>query len=267
MKHNYTPQSEWGGGAHGFSPFKGKKLTPLQTDQNDVIIHNKFIKSEVRMRKKIAFTLAEVLITLGIIGVVAAMTLPTVINNYKKTQTITSLKKAYTILNEAMKRSVLDNGDFKDWERGIDIGIDAFYKKYWHPYFKIIKVCNSYDECGYKSERPWRYVSNEPATILFSHRDYRVPFLTSDGFLYSFSIASGNVDSQDSSVFVDINGPKGPNIIGIDAFSFDPTDKNVFMPEGYDISATDCTSSDHGYLCAAKIIKDNWEIKDDYPWR
>ena len=149
----------------------------------------------------------------------------------------------------------------------IDIGIDAFYKKYWHPYFKIIKVCNSYDECGYKSERPWRYVSNEPATILFSHRDYRVPFLTSDGFLYSFSIASGNVDSQDSSVFVDINGPKGPNIMGIDFFVFEPTDRNIFMPKGYDLSENDCNSSDNGSECAAKIIQDNWEIKDDYPWR
>ena len=256
-----------GGGARGFSPFKGKKLTHLQTDQNNVIINNKLSKCEVSMRKKIAFTLAEVLITLGIIGVVAALTLPTVINNYKKTQTITSLKKAYTILNEAMKRSVLDNGDFKDWERGIDIGIDAFYKKYWHPYFKIIKVCNSYDECGYKSATPWRYASNEPATALFSDRNYRIPFLTSDGFLYSCSIASGSVDNSNFNVFVDINGPKGPNIMGIDFFVFEPTDRNIFMPKGYDLSENDCNSSDNGSECAAKIIQDNWEIKDDYPWR
>lgn len=46
----------------------------------------------------LAFTLAEVLITLGIIGVVAAMTLPTLINNYRKQETIAKLKKVYSVL-------------------------------------------------------------------------------------------------------------------------------------------------------------------------
>lgn len=50
-----------------------------------------------------AFTLAEVLITLGIIGVVAAMTLPTLINSYKKQQTVTHLQKVYTSLNQALR--------------------------------------------------------------------------------------------------------------------------------------------------------------------
>ena len=48
--------------------------------------------------KHCAFTLAEVLITLGIIGVVAAMTLPTVINQYEKKITVVKLKKAYNTL-------------------------------------------------------------------------------------------------------------------------------------------------------------------------
>ena len=45
--------------------------------------------------KKFAFTLAEVLITLGIIGVVAAMTMPSLIANYKKKQAVTQLKATY----------------------------------------------------------------------------------------------------------------------------------------------------------------------------
>ena len=44
------------------------------------------------------FTLAEVLITLGIIGIVAAMTLPTLVNNYKKQIYVVGLKKAYNNL-------------------------------------------------------------------------------------------------------------------------------------------------------------------------
>ena len=46
------------------------------------------------MSKRIAFTLAEVLITLGIIGVVAALTIPTLIQKYEKQVYITQLKKA-----------------------------------------------------------------------------------------------------------------------------------------------------------------------------
>ena len=50
--------------------------------------------------KKNGFTLAEVLITLGIIGVVAAITLPTVIQNYQKQVLVTQLKKMYATWNE-----------------------------------------------------------------------------------------------------------------------------------------------------------------------
>ena len=51
--------------------------------------------------KNRAFTLAEVLITLGIIGVVAAMTLPTVVNKYKEKETVTKLKKFYSIISQS----------------------------------------------------------------------------------------------------------------------------------------------------------------------
>ena len=66
--------------------------------------------------RKSAFTLAEVLITLGIIGVVAAMTLPSLIGNYKKKQTVTQLKKSYTVLSQAVKMSELKNGSIDYWD-------------------------------------------------------------------------------------------------------------------------------------------------------
>ena len=60
------------------------------------------------MKKKNAFTLAEVLITLGIIGIVAAMTLPILINKYEKKVTVTKLKKEYVMFNEAMDMLKVD---------------------------------------------------------------------------------------------------------------------------------------------------------------
>ena len=55
------------------------------------------------IEKKAAFTLAEVLITLGIIGVVAAMTLPTLINNTKDTELVSRAKKSYSEIMQAVQ--------------------------------------------------------------------------------------------------------------------------------------------------------------------
>lgn len=60
---------------------------------------------------RLGFTLAEVLITLGIIGVVAALTLPALIQNYQKKATATSVKKAYSELNQVIQMAKADYGD------------------------------------------------------------------------------------------------------------------------------------------------------------
>ncbi|MBO5435745.1 type II secretion system protein, partial [bacterium] len=62
-----------------------------------------------------AFTLAEVLVTLGIIGVVAAMTLPMLAENYQRIIVQTRLKKFYTTFNQAILRSVEINGPSDSW--------------------------------------------------------------------------------------------------------------------------------------------------------
>ncbi|MFQ8625632.1 MAG: prepilin-type N-terminal cleavage/methylation domain-containing protein [Candidatus Gastranaerophilaceae bacterium] len=68
------------------------------------------------------FTLAEVLITLGIIGIVAAMTMPALIANSKKTEYSSKLKKFYSVMNQAILMSEQDNGEAGEWlkEGGIE---------------------------------------------------------------------------------------------------------------------------------------------------
>lgn len=87
---------------------------------------------------KKAFTLAEVLITLGIIGIVAAMTLPTLIGKYQKKQTVTQLKKAYTEISQLLKMSELDNGSMEYWDYTMS-GQD-FYNLYIKPYIKNVRA-------------------------------------------------------------------------------------------------------------------------------
>lgn len=98
------------------------------------------------LKNKTAFTLAEVLITLGIIGIVAALTLPALNQHYKRQEVETRLQKFYSTMNQALKQSELDNGDFTTWEYNIksngrdnDTNVE-WYNKYLAPYLKPLKV-------------------------------------------------------------------------------------------------------------------------------
>ncbi len=91
---------------------------------------------------KKAFTLAEVLITLGIIGVVAAMTIPTLMAKQRKTEVETSLKKFYSTMNQAILRSEQDNGDVSTWDPVGTGGTTTlnWFNKYLADYLQTLKV-------------------------------------------------------------------------------------------------------------------------------
>ena len=75
----------------------------------------KILKERRIMKKHLGFTLAEVLITLGIIGVVAAMTIPTLMSNTGKSEFKTAYKKIISAVNQAVTMSVaIDYLDFGD---------------------------------------------------------------------------------------------------------------------------------------------------------
>ena len=65
--------------------------------------------------KRPAFTLAEVLITLGIIGVVAALTIPTLMANHRKKVVETKLEKIYSVMNQAINLTNAEYGDVTNW--------------------------------------------------------------------------------------------------------------------------------------------------------
>ena len=104
--------------------------------------------------KKCAFTLAEVLITLGIIGVVAAMTMPVLIQNHRNSVVEARLKKFYSTINQAIIMAENDYSDKKIWYQevaGADIDdegnpvpgsseAEKWFNKYFAPYLKIIKT-------------------------------------------------------------------------------------------------------------------------------
>ena len=231
---------------------------------------------------KKAFTMSEVLITLGIIGIVAAMTLPSLIGNYQKKQTVAQLKKFYSVMSQAINRAEIDYGDVKYWDFGKNNETIKFFNLYLRPYLNIMKT---YEVGEFPSDITYYCISGGSCTS-YGDVDGNPKFVLSDGTMIIstdfFVDATGKVPGIN--VLVDINGFKGPNRYGRDVFAFSIQHEKKFVPAGIGYtSALDetgeydrdwimngnsrgCSRNKNGFWCAALIMMDGWEIKDDYPW-
>ena len=229
-------------------------------------------------QRKIAFTLAEVLITLGIIGVVAAMTMPALIGNYQKKQTVSALKKAYTTLAQAVKLSELSNGEVEYWD--FSLSGDKFFNQYLSQFTTINNSTFN------KQDINWKYLNGNDCVDNVCTGSSHIVFL-SDG---SLLMLSRNARTDLKAIAIDINGLKKPNTVGKDLFFFWITKYNGLQPFGagnftsidgggasqtfgeYDRETLTgntshaCNKEKKGSWCTALIMMDGWEIKSDYPW-
>ena len=221
-----------------------------------------------------AFTLAEVLITLGIIGVVSAMTVPSLMQNYQRQSYVTQLHKVYNELNQALIRYQTDSNAVSLREAGLTSISDygSFFKKY----FNVVQDCGTTQTpCFSASYKKLSGVSSK-----FSCKN-NCMVLASGA---SIGVAMGQ--NEILQFVVDINGSKGPNIYGRDAFSLylytngviddlaleDIEDANNLnwanaaapltkeqREQNYTRACIGNNSSEwHG--CFGKILNDNWQM-------
>ncbi len=223
--------------------------------------------------KKSGFTLAEVLITLGIIGIVAAITLPNFIVKYQNHVTISRLKKCYNQLSQSALYAIQDTINYSDLLGYSDGAQPGFWYKIFSDKMQITKTCINKAGCWNNSTK----CLNDKAPAYYRGNigigNDIIIFNTTDNYTYNldgYSIADTKnlfgVNSKYNSliIFVDINGKNKPNIIGKDIFVFVFSDKG-FVPAGHDqtdnIVNNNCSSSGNGYFCLEKIIRNSWEIK------
>ena len=228
---------------------------------------------------KVAFTLAEILITLGIIAIVAAMTMPSLIANYQKKRTVAQLKKAYSTFAQALVQSQYENQNSSEWEV-TDLGSSydenlKYFETYWKPYLKVIKVCKTMSECGYDITA-YASVSDRNNYRYYGPGNNVPGFIYGDGTYayirpYSYHPDTPGFDKLQL-LSIDLNGPQRPNMIGRDVFQFE-IDISRGVISGYTYVSPDmCTkdkianSTKYARGCAGKIMHDGWEILDDYPW-
>ena len=183
---------------------------------------------------KKAFTLAEVLITLGVVGVVAAMTLPTLIKKYDEMVTVNRVKQAYSIFSQAYLRAQEANDSILYWDIGQEAtqaGAKKLYN-YFKPYMYNIKDCdNVRGGCfanSYKAlftEQPYIYQPDKQEAYAGG--------VLKNGVVFGFwSNGTGCKKSvygyyYCGAIKFDINGKKGPNRAGKDYFSFNILNKGV----------------------------------------
>ena len=230
-----------------------------------------------------AFTLAEVLITLGIIGIVAAMTLPLLTAKYQKVVAANQLKRLYSMLSNAQLRAQKDYGDVSNWDYPIVdenlnrvISNDDFLKKYYLPYLKTSKVnekvVNLYKVTNFNGQDVG-YDRNHISRGSF--------FRLSDGTC--ITLASNN---QYVVLSADLNCEKIPNRLGRDVFDVGVlyTGNRQFaklsVPWISDIYSKDTVDRDFAiercknfsYIvgtpewCFTLFVYDGWQFKEDYPW-
>lgn len=227
------------------------------------------------------FTLAEVLITLGIIGIVASLTIPSLLNNADDRANVVALKKTYSTLENAYKRAEQENGTPDNWgfvHNSTDYTLMVNMLK---PYLNVSKDCSAAGAKGcfkanemYKlfSGGNWDIRDNAGYSLLLADgvaiNGYALHYKDCDngaqGDPWGTSIALQNGCGFYA---VDVNGFKGPNKLGYDSFFFVLT-KYGIIPAGDQSAGTgfpfigNCIDSSgvaqNGTGCAAwAIVNDN----------
>ena len=172
-----------------------------------------------------AFTLAEVLITLGIIGVVAAMTMPSLITAKQEKATISTIKKNYSIFANALLMAQNDNGELYTW--GITKDADGLnlVSSNLKPYLKIIEDCGvgEKSDCAPGDNGKFKDLAGNKRNESFSSDDYYT-FRLNDGTAVAIQLKTKaeciSPEASCMEFYIDTNGKKYPNTLGKDIFYF-----------------------------------------------
>jgi len=219
-----------------------------------------------------------VLITLAIIGIIAAITIPSIVANHQKRTLETQFAKSYRIIMQAVNLAVAEHGGVENWEwkdTYSAVEMDEFVKNYFLPYFNHIKYCpadNSVKGC-------YHTIKQFNDSIVEKDNMARPKILLQDGTCIIFNFIKNGIKDKNRSmaIEVDTNGVKKPNKVAYDNFAFNiyPV-SDEFLPFGindtYDEDKgkfnkftneeiiNNCPGELAGWACAARIIQDGFKI-------
>lgn len=230
---------------------------------------------------KKAFTLAEVLITLTIIGIVAAVSIPTMVADHSEKETVARVKKFYTTMEQVYRLAVTEYGPISRWNvpDGTNSASATKFAEYIKPYLNIGKDCGAVSNTNDAEKMgcvyyPIKEGQTKNIRLLNSTSDvstwygvnydrsgiYYKMILTDGTYLWFRTINSycrdqdGGFDPKDkicALVWIDTNGSDKPNTMGMDIFYLAFTTKGIKLN-----IKDDCNKNDTGWSCI-KYILDN----------
>ena len=169
-----------------------------------------------------AFTLAEILITLTVIGVVAALTIPTLLQNTNQAELKAAWEKTFADLNQATKM-IQSGNSISDSCLGGTQNDQNCFANLFKPHLNYIKICYSDESngnCWFDTYDPRpKYLNNSGTLITWR---YGIGFILNNGVIIDFwrenngcEIGSGH---RCGPLYIDVNGFKNPNVFGKDIF-------------------------------------------------
>lgn len=226
-----------------------------------ILLAGKLIKHNIchwRKKMKKGFTLAEVLITLGIIGVVAAMTLPALIQKQNDIATVSKIKKYYSILSQSELIWEQDLGCIGNIPLCLE-SFNSFDSTAFDAIEKSLKITYKVYKNQNTSNKSWlsdttmkmdNSGAHAHAGVNKRSTNYFMQALLADGSSIAMTVENYK---QCVNIWIDVNGPKKPNRVGIDvfpmAFGASYNDKykgvNPYFCE-------DSSPSDDGGICSTR---------------
>ena len=183
---------------------------------------------------KKAFTISEVLITLSIIGIIAVLTLPTLVSKLQKKTLEVQFKKAYSLLMNAHQNmladGILPHEDYvkeRNQEKATK-QIEDFAK-----YFKDARICDGhYIICSgnrrWEDNKEYKVLNGKNGAHIDADAFTQKTIMLPNGI----SIWTGGINYYEGRYYVDTNGTsRGPNKLGYDLFTFIITSDNKLQPE------------------------------------
>ena len=241
-----------------------KKILRLkpQNDENIKILVPECPSALMPLKKKFAFTLAEVLITLGIIGVVAAITIPGLMTKYRRSVVEKKLIKFESIMNQAIRMSISENDDLV-FSPPENVSERTPYMKEWLQE-NLLKFM--------KAEYDGEIINNRYCKISFIDGTGVVVYPSDNGSRIHFFFC---LESKDATC-----KPESYDGRNTFVFVYDQKTKAV-LPYGYEVndvkklkysaglSNAGCYTTaypTHRHYCAQLIKQNGWKIPADYPW-
>ncbi len=219
--------------------------------------------------KKFGFTLAELLIAFGVLGVVAVLAIPTFVQAQQDKEVAAKLSLAQSVLSNATEMGELNNGKLTDSTLATLSEKDIF-NTYYKKTLKLNTFCSEDS-----SETCWTPTSDFFGKTKASGGDtfgitgtVHTGFVLQDGMNVTMTKVKGldekfGIETKDeySLVFmVDINGAKEPNTIGKDVFAFVKESQGRIIPAGKHNDSFNCRKGcdldDDYWDCSAKVLLD-----------